>query len=81
MGRKRIRKDYSRVDAVLAEESSSKKNSSVSPGVFVFIGLLLIALAYALYPFHKESIIPGVLIGIGVVGLTWVVYKIVYTRR
>jgi len=52
-----------------------------SPSILIFVGLFLIVLAYTLYPFHKESIIPGVFIGVGIVGLTWIVYKIVYARR
>ena len=52
-----------------------------SPSTLVLVGLLLMALAYTLYPFRKESIIPGVFIGIGIVGLTWIVYKVVHAGK
>jgi len=70
------------VDVILSEKTANKViDLFYSPSTLIFIGLFLIALVYTLYPFHKKSIIPGVFIGVGVVGITWVVYKIVFARR
>ncbi len=48
------------------------------PNNLLFLGALLIAIAYALYPFRANSMIPGLLIGGGVAGLIWVAFRVIY---
>lgn len=48
------------------------------PNNLLFMGALLIAVAYALYPFRASSMIPGLLIGGGVAGLIWVAFRVIY---
>lgn len=51
------------------------------PHNMLFLGALLIAIAYTLYPFRADSMVPGILIGGGVAGLIWVAYRVIYSAR
>ncbi len=59
------------------EEKSIIKRLS-SPDALLFIGALMVVLAYLLYPLRAISMIPGVLIGGGTVGLIWVAFKVLH---
>ncbi len=48
------------------------------PSNMLFLGTLLVALAYALYPFRASSMVPGILIGGGIAGLIWVAFRVIY---
>lgn len=60
------------------EKNKVAEAQRVSPGMLLFIGSLLVVLAYLLYPLRAISMLPGILIGGGVVGLIWITYKVIY---
>lgn len=63
----------------MSSDSSDKEKKwlqSYSPDLILFLGALMVVLAYLLYPLKAISMLPGILIGGGMVGLTWIAFKV-----
>ncbi len=63
----------------ILRRKEGKKKPELKPIDLFVIGIIILALSYALYPLRAYSIIPGILIGGGIAGLVWIAYRVLYT--
>jgi len=50
------------------------------PLVAILIGLIIITLAYLLYPTRIDDMVSGILLGSGITVLIWIAYRVKGTR-
>ena len=63
----------------ILRRKEEKKKLDLKPIDLFIIGIIILALSYALYPLRAYSVIPGILIGGGIAGLVWIAYRVLYT--